>query len=248
MKKLIPFLFVLFLLIPLAFAVKTTQTFANVGGTDGLVLRFPQKEILKQNTNFSFNSHVFNLSNGVAMGNGTASCYLYLFNKTGESLISDKPVLFGNDIYDFTIEIDGNNFTELGVYSYIFQCNTTDLGGFASGSFIVTADGTKNTEADSLKLIAALLGILILTSIFIKLAFKLDEEHYLLKLFFMLMTIITLMIIPQLIIKGISTAEENILRITLWMFYIFVVYVFFYIFYNWARKSERFLRWFGHQK
>ena len=245
MKKTILFLFTFLLLIPLVDAAKVSQTF--VGGADGLEIRVPQAEFVEQNVAGQLNLHVFNKSDGLLVDNTTTECFLHLFNKTGHHIIEDK-LEFDDEDNDFFIDINAANFSQLGFHSFIVQCNNSRFGGFVSGSIEVTEDGTEETIADVIKIMAALLGVLILVATFIILAFNLGEEHYLLKLFFMFMAIITITVIPQLIIKGISSAEANILNIPLWAFRIFVIYVSVYIFYNWAVKSERFMRWFGSQK
>lgn len=240
------FLFLFLLVLPMAFSAKVTQTFT--GGTDGLEIRVPQAEFTEQNVGVQVNLHVFNKSDGLLMDNITTDCILHLFNKTGHHIIENQ-LEFDDDDYDFFMNINGENFSQLGFHSFIIQCNTSRFGGFVSGSIIVTETGEEEgTVAESIKLTAALLGILILAGIFIILAFNLGEEHHLLKLFFILMTMITLTIIPQLIIQGVSSAEINMLKIALWVFRLFVIYVSVYVIYNWARNSERFLRWFGSQK
>lgn len=243
-KKTFVIFFVFLLFISLADAAKVTQTFT---GTTGLEIKIPQAEYVKQNEDIQSNIHIFNLSSGILMTNVTTTCLFHIYNKSGNHIASEDMDYEDTDD-DFYLNIDGNNFSELGFLSFIIQCNTSNEGGFVSGSVIVTESGEVETEARSIKLIAALLGLLIIAGLFLVFAFKLDEEHYIIKIFFMIMSLITLTVIPQVIIKGLSYAEENLTKIPLWAFYIFAIYVFFYIFYNWARKSERFVKWFGSQK
>lgn len=246
MKKPILFLFVFLLLVSLVSAAKTVQT--SVSTVAGLDIRIPQGEFLERNTDVTSNIHVFNKSSGIVMTNETTSCLLHIYNKSGDH-IAEEDYSFSKNNIDFTLDIDGNNFSQLGIIAFLIKCNTSNEGGFVSGSFEVTETGEEEeTEAEAIKLIAALIGILILAAVLIVFAFKLDEEHYILKIFFMLMALATLTVIPQLLIKGIYYAGANILNISLWAYRFFIIYLFLYIFYNWARKSERFLKWFGSQK
>ena len=157
MKKIIVFLFVLVLivvlLVPLIGAAKVTQTFT--GGTDGLEIRVPQAEFIEQNIVAQLNLHVFNKSDGLLVDNTTTECTLHLFNKTGNHIITDN-LGFDDDSSDFFININADNFSQLGLHSFIVQCNTSRFGGFVSGSVIVTTSGEEEITTDTTAVMIAI--------------------------------------------------------------------------------------------
>lgn len=112
--------------------------------TEGYEIKFPPLFTAKQNTDFNINIHVYNQSNGIPIDNSSTSCSLHLYNSLGnqqlESIIPHSTEPTANN--EWEINIDGGNFTEVGSYAYVIQCNSSSYGGFESVGFEVTSTGT----------------------------------------------------------------------------------------------------------
>jgi len=138
-------MFLLFLIIPLVSAVPpvtTTQQF-----TTGYEIRIPQDNILKTGQSYSFNIHVYNITNGYPIIKGI-SCYFHLYNSTGNhQLILTSSTT--DDIFDYEFLVAGGNFTN-GVYYANYQCNSSVLGGYHSEPIFVNPVGRETTTADSI--------------------------------------------------------------------------------------------------
>ena len=177
MNKLLLFLIVL-LIIPLALAVPKDKTV--FAGTDGFQIEFPEIVEIKQNTDYSFHFHVFNISNGVSITNTTASCYFHLYNDTGNHIYTESPVAIFDDDFDWEVNVGGGNFSRQGRYAYIFQCNNSELGGFVSVPLLVSESGQELTELTSINSkdssagIAIVIFILAIVGLLIVLPFKKD--------------------------------------------------------------------------
>ncbi len=140
-KFLVVFIFLL-LAVPLVVA----QPQFVQDGDNSLDIEFSKITILQQNNNFTFQYHVFNSSDGILMTDSTTSCEFHLFENSGIHIVTTNSTTGGFILFtpekDFEIFVDGGNFTRMGLYSVIMQCNTTtNFGGFISYEIIVTADG-----------------------------------------------------------------------------------------------------------
>lgn len=237
MKKLILFSLIFLILICGVLAIKPSQTFT---GLEGLELRSPQAEFIKQNENVKLNMHVFNLSNGLPVVNTSASCHLHLYNSSGNHIFDDD-IPFGDVDYDFTAEIPASNFSEVGFYSFIAQCNTSRFGGFTSGSIIVTPNGEETPDSTQPFIIV----LILIAGLFLYWSFKLDDDHFLLKLLFMFITFYALILVPAVFINGWDATKLSLLRLITWSFRFFVTYLCGYIFYHWVKKSKTWAMWTG---
>lgn len=128
--------------------VSTIQQFS-----EGYVIKYPIDETLKQYQDYEFNFHVFNISNGLPI-TAKITCYFHLYNSTGKHqliMTEDTPV----EVFDYSFNVTGGNFTEIGVYSYILQCDGvtgqggTILGGFIEVGFSVTTTGKEITQQEA---------------------------------------------------------------------------------------------------
>jgi len=157
MKKLLLFIFIicLFPLISSAIPVQISL------GDNTLEVTYPQYDLLEQGEGFRLNVHVFNRSDGILLTNSTTDCNLHLYNATGDHLLINQ-LGFDNSNLDFTLAIDGNNFSSLGVKTFIISCNTTSQGGFVSGLFTVTPTGIETTLSKTLFEVAMIIIILLL--------------------------------------------------------------------------------------
>lgn len=126
------------MIIPFISAIPPVQTTISQAG---LEIAYPQYEYVKVNSNFTLLVHVYNATNYLT-GN-MANCYVDLYNPKGIEMCHLK-MTAGSVEYSSPIN---NNFTMLGVHSFIIQCNSTSQTGFANGIFEVTNSGIELTTA-----------------------------------------------------------------------------------------------------
>jgi hypothetical protein len=129
--------------------VTQTQQF-----TEGFNLKFPEDEYLKQNQDYEFEVHVYNISNGLPMTNNI-SCYFYLYNSSGKHHLELANVTPSHN-FDYSFYVAGGNFSEVGHYYYLVQCNNSVLGGFIESSFEVNPAGIENNTSQSMTYIIIL--------------------------------------------------------------------------------------------
>ena len=147
MKKIITLMLIVFFLVTLlglnvsaAIAVQV-----NVNTNRGLDISYPKDQIVKINTPFQLNLHVFNSSNGLIVDNSTTNCSLHLYQVNGSHRWIGN---FNYDLEDkdFYLIIDKNNFTLEGSHAYEINCLAEEIGGFASGTYDVTQNGKARPE------------------------------------------------------------------------------------------------------
>lgn len=115
---------------------------------EGYVIAIPEINPLKQNQNFTFNFHVFNMSNGYPIDNSSTKCSFHLYDSSGNSLFEgDIPHENTDVVNEWKINISGGNFSSIGSHGYIVQCNssTSQLSGYANVGFDVTTSGVQST-------------------------------------------------------------------------------------------------------
>jgi len=137
------FIITLFLiLIPL---INAQPPFAqNPTFTNGYEIKIPLFRTLRQNEDFRFSFHVYNISNGVPIDNSTTNCNFHLYNSSGEHIVEGNNFSYTTGhgaINEWEILILGGNFSDVSSYSYLVSCNSPLLGGFESISFEVTTTG-----------------------------------------------------------------------------------------------------------
>ncbi len=133
--------------------------------TEGYEIKIPPFGVLKQGSDFEFSFHVYNISDGIPVGNSTTICQLHLYNSTGNHLFIDTNIPHSDDVgipNDWDVIIDGNNFSLVGDYAYLIQCNSSFLGGFDSVEFQVTSTGRLLKTSDSINYSILTLGALFL--------------------------------------------------------------------------------------
>ena len=150
-KQLIIIAFALLLVMPLV-----SGATVQVSPVDSLTVVYPQFESLKQNTSFTIDVHVDNITQ--ILNGAEAECYLYLYNEIDGQLMEGRftPI---DRIYQ--INISAGNFTKLIGYQYVVHCNTTSQTGFASGRFDVTKSG-QPTPSGSVKIFFMLMFLICL--------------------------------------------------------------------------------------
>lgn len=136
MTKKIIWICIVFLLISF---VSAQPPFQEAGGDVALDIRAPTGTFLKQGQDVQLNTHLYNRSNGLLINNTEASCTIHVYNITGHHIIEEA--LIPSGVFDFQLNISGGNFSLLGEYSFVEQCNTSTIGGFVSRGIEVTKSG-----------------------------------------------------------------------------------------------------------
>ena len=113
--------------------VTTTQQF-----TEGYIIEHSSQEHIRQNTNYTLNFFVRNISNGVLIDNSTTNCSFYMANSQGV-LIYSADIDYNGEYWQHIIL--ATNFSDIGVYPHGIACNGVGLGGESVYYFEVTETG-----------------------------------------------------------------------------------------------------------
>jgi len=128
--------------------------FQTIENDKSIIIKFPIIDTVPLGEDIAFHFHLFNSTNGKAFTSGI-NCTFHLYNDNGNHIWLHNYSTF-YEIYDIQVEIAAQNFTEIGLYSYIFQCTNQGeqggeggVGGFISTDFFI---GVKdNTAFDDLR-------------------------------------------------------------------------------------------------
>lgn len=177
---------IVILLIPCVFAAPIkSASFTN----DGLIILSPVYDFKKLNTDFTYNVHVSNQSNGIQLTNAHTVCVLEIYNSTGSHLLSTNMTWIPADL-EWETTIDKGNFTYTGFYSRVIECNYTHgnfyLGDTSEFTFEVTTNGESNKNFE----IPMVLIIGFLMLLFLGLYYVIDNEHIFLKILFLFFPLI----------------------------------------------------------
>lgn len=118
-------------------------------------------------------------------------------------------------------------------------------------------------------MVAYICGVVAVAFFLLYFAFKLENNHFLLQLLLVFFSLYSLILIPQTIVNDncefmvanetvianttsysyekvcdtdVSYTKSAFMKIPLWFFRLFVTYIAIYIFWHWAKKSEKFCR------
>ena len=170
MGKQINFLSLLFLVIVLtSFVSAIPPVLQDSNFAGGYEIKVPFIGTLKQNQDFTFNFHLFNISNGYPIDNSSTNCYFDLYNSSGVHLVE---VIIPHEnsikVNEWELKVLGGNFSAIGQYGYIVQCNSSasSLGGVEEVGFEVTYTGNKIDTGQSI-LYIPLFAMIIFTFIMI---------------------------------------------------------------------------------
>jgi len=152
-------LLILFLMIGVS-AQPPSAAQTNINIDVGLQIQTQGINILQQDAEHFFQFHVYNISSGLQVDNTTTACTFHLYNKTGISQYESNNLDFVSGSFETTLS--GNNFSELGAYSYYVHCNSTNFGGFTREVLEVTQTGTIPSVQEALIYWISFLGILLL--------------------------------------------------------------------------------------
>lgn len=169
MKKAVIFLFALILLnFSLVGAAKDVQIIEP-----GIIVEYPKLDLIPQGQDFLFHFHTFNATSGNNIDNSSTTCSFHLYDPRGKHITEyNYNVEMTSNLIDWEVNVSYTNFTEIGDYSYIFQCNSTvakgHIGGAASVPIRVSSSSTTSTTSEA---IFYLLMTLIIFFLFLILAF-----------------------------------------------------------------------------
>ncbi len=159
MFKRFAFLFCFLFLISLTSAVPPFQTGEQVF-TEGYVIDSPDYDIHKIDTNLTYNFHVFNISNGMAIEKDIANCEFHLYDSSGVLIYENNNVSIVGDSWQ--VFIGSGNLSQRTYYGFLVHCNSSTLSGFISGSFEVSGNGVETPVGK----IHLMLGLLFLCFLF----------------------------------------------------------------------------------
>ncbi len=144
-------LFVLFLFVfSLTFIQAQPPLQQTIALDRGIQIESPVIETHKINTDFLFHVHIHNLTNGLLLNNDTANCRIHIYRPSDGDHVIEDVMTFSIDGRDFDKEVGGGNFTEIGQYSVLFNCEVPgDIGGFLEYDFKITKTGLPLQESES---------------------------------------------------------------------------------------------------
>ncbi len=116
--------------------------------TNGILISDANQRYISQGENHTFDFHLSRLSDGTLINDTDVYCEFALYDNNGELLINDN-LNFNNDTTsNWDIEISGEHFDDLGIYSYIVQCEDEigKIGGVRALEIEVTPGGKGGNE------------------------------------------------------------------------------------------------------
>ena len=115
--------------------------------------------------------------------------YLHIYDRFGNH-IADEETNTIDHIFDYEFDVDAGNFTDIGIRSFVIQCNNTNQGGHYQSYFEVTKNGMVTNE-DITPIIAIILLPMLLSFIFLIGAATLNpERHSVMKIGLFLLSIV----------------------------------------------------------
>lgn len=123
--------------------------------SNGIIVEHPQIEYIKTNADHTFSFHLYNQTDGKPFNNiSSISCSFHLYDSLGSHLLEYENLKASS--FDYDIDVDRGNFTSIGSYAYIFQCNETSIGGFYQSVVRANPQGKQYTSTDGLIYVIAL--------------------------------------------------------------------------------------------
>lgn len=127
-------LLMLLLLLPFVVAAPPFQVSDT---TTELTIIYPKQDTVQVGVPVTLHTHVFNMS-GLPVSNESTNCTLHIYSTTGQHTLREQ---MGFDGTEWELDINATVLEEIGSHTFIIYCYDGSVGGFASGSFMVTTDG-----------------------------------------------------------------------------------------------------------
>jgi len=116
---------------------------------NGYQIFAPAFDVIPSGQNFNLHVHASNISTGRPLLNTEISCYLHLYNITGNHTFESRILDKDSNLLDHEIFIDGANFTQ-GQHGFYIWCNSTDFGGEIKGLYEVTYSGKQMSSSNAI--------------------------------------------------------------------------------------------------
>lgn len=157
--------------------------------TGELVLSHNPMQFHNDYEDLIINVGVFN-STGIALTNTSTSCMFMLHTHMGIEIMNQEPI-YNASMMEWSVTVNSTLLSKNEDYYYSVYCNTSSLGGQIKEPFAITVNGKEPQSATGL-----IIGILGVCAVMLGLAFKIDEEHYFLKLLLILSVVPLLILVP----------------------------------------------------
>lgn len=187
-KSVITLLLALCLVLPIVSSQGVGNTFVTSPNNLGTEIAYRPIEVLKQGEDYRIHLHLFNsTSTGLkVLTNTTSSCFYHLYNSTGFDIDAGTLEWEAYNNIDFAQTILGGNFSQVGFYTIILQCNTTgNIASYVTGSFHVSPDGVVYDFQD----IVTPFGLMFLSMVLVALSFLFSSRYWLIKSFFIFLAL-----------------------------------------------------------
>ena len=135
------FLLSLCLLFTFFTLVSAVPPFQQTASGVGVRVEAPVLVTHSQNGDFKFHIHTYNTTDGTRLDNSSISCMIHLYSPLDGSHLIEDTMSFDSNGIDFEYEVLGGNFTEIGQYAVLIDCENTKVGGFIEYGFDVTPAG-----------------------------------------------------------------------------------------------------------
>lgn len=188
MIKHIAILFFILALLPVALAA---PPFIQTSQAGTYQIRVPSKFVFQQSQNYTFDFHVFN-STGAPLTSGIG-CYFHMYDVKGNHLAEIYDATASSK-FDYEIFINSNNFSNVGLQFYHFQCNSTLAGGYETVQILVTPSG----DSDEVPL-PQVIVLLTIAGLFILSAQVFDSRRWLIKIALVFASLLMIFITINLI-------------------------------------------------
>lgn len=213
-KFSILFIFLFLLVITNSSLVLAVSPFSTQQFTTGYSIKFPPTDIIKFGLPYTFNFHVYNISNGMPITD--AQCFFHLYNSTGNHLLTLSQSTVDHQ-FDYEFKVLAGNFT-IGMMSYVAQCNNSaqGLGGFVEMPFEVTTSGINLVSETDSKFNTIIIFFVFLALAIGFLIFGITQQNILFSFFSGLMFIVAGVYIFVNPTQYLSSLLNSVLAYILW--------------------------------
>lgn len=209
--------------------------------TEGVAIESAIGESIPINQNISFEFHVYNLSNGLILSNESVLCSLHIYDKYGSHLLIDNNLEFESVNFDFSAMVNQDNFTQLGTYEYLINCNSSTIGGYYIGGVYATSSGEILETYGSIGIGIILFLVFLVGGFFLYIGTITQEEG--IKLFYLFIGFIFIIIL----VGGISITAGHLhvpgikayTNVTLFTTLIIFIVTLYYLFINLTKRAMR---------
>lgn len=215
----------LFVLVLFSISVMSLPPVLQSTTATTLTVIYPQENIFLIGRDVDLHFHIVN-GTGYMLFNNQSTCMIHVYNTTNKHIYNQTLGNDGDNIYDKDIYINGTKLRVAGTYSYNIWCNSSTQAGFLSSAFTINESGTDTNNTIKLVIVLGILGTIFILLYF---AFKLSEEHELLKTILSLFSIFLLALIPfYLLLMEETTTTQLFYKIYIYFIWILTAYIFIY--------------------